>query len=122
MKQLLRDLKRIPGFATTYVSRKLGFGEGKCRHFRIRWHKSPDYPDTWVVDFGVRKHFDRWSNSTNFRCVISYRSAYRPDILQGYRWMAKVLQSGLFNWNSYLTTLDIQCDYIQKRKARKIRL
>jgi len=115
MIKLLNDLKKLPRFTIISADRKNDIGYGKCSHFLIRWWRRSEVGEKkiWVVEFSVRKHFDRWSNSTNFACEFQYcRKLYRPDIKDAYKWMVKVVKSGLFNWDRYYGTLDIQCEFI----------
>ena len=110
MNKLLNDLKRLPRFSSSSLDRKNGSGYGSCSHFLIRWWRLPD-GKSWKVEFAVRKHFDRWANSTNFACELQYHEPYRPDIKNGYNWMVKIVKSELFDWDRYFHTLDIQSCY-----------
>jgi hypothetical protein len=108
MKKLLQDLARLPRFRL--IDRKYGLGE--CRSFRVRWRKESFVPGGYgaggfIVEFGEKKTFDRWANSTNFSVHLHYeRGLYRDDVVAAHLWMEQVCRSGLFDFNGYFATID----------------
>lgn len=62
----------------------------------------------YVVQFAVKKYFDRWANSTNFATQLAKsKTLYKPNLVEQYKWMCKVIRSGLFNFNRYFHTIDL---------------
>jgi hypothetical protein len=110
-KRLLADLARLPQFEIT--TKDKGWGYGRCRTFNLRYFIDPT--QNWIiVQFGVKKCFDRWANSTDFEVHLHYEDGlYRNDVVKAHLWMEKVVRSGLFNFNSYIGTIQAQAPSIQ---------
>jgi hypothetical protein len=102
--ELLADLRRLPNFKQNELTSCDYVGE--CDLFRIRWFWNEN-TGWWDVQFGVKETIDRWANSTDFQTHLCFTQfCYRRDILAEYEWMVDVLKSGLFDFNSYIGTID----------------
>jgi hypothetical protein len=120
-KQLLDDLARLPQFKVT--TKEKDWGMASCRSFYIRWFVDPEFDRGWIcVQFAVKKTFDRWANSTDFKVLLHYEDGlYRQDIVKAHLWMEKVVRSGLFNFNSYFATIDAASFSVQNKTPAKQR-
>jgi hypothetical protein len=102
--ELLNDLKRLPGFDVLDGHYNIGV----CDGYYLRWKDYPNISGYYIVQFSVRKCFDKWGNSVNFETKLQYESGtYRADLVKSYEWMNKVVESGLFNFNSYFDVIQI---------------
>lgn len=77
---------------------------GSCRNFNVR--VLPQTVKGYRVQFGVKKTFDRWANSCNFAFDVDYRGKWTQDFSKTYSWMMRVVRSGVFDFNSYFSTIE----------------
>jgi hypothetical protein len=60
------------------------------------------------IHLAERETFDRWANSVNFHSRrTKERRLYYPLFRPQYDWAIKVLKSKLFNFNSYIESVDL---------------
>lgn len=101
--KLLTDLARLPQFSITLRDDANQYGLGRCRSFYIRWRQEGS---GFIVEFGQKKTFDKWGNSTDFTVWLQYeRGLYRDDVVPAHRWMERVCRCGLFDFNNYPGTI-----------------
>ena len=64
--------------------------------------------DECVIQYSVRKYFDRWANSIDFTTNFSINKKHnQPDIIKQYKWMCKVVKSKLFNFSNYFNAINL---------------
>lgn len=102
---ILKELKRLPLFKV--FDRDYN---GHCRSFYVRWMPDVDIRTSkltgeYRIDFAQKKTMDRWANSTNFSIRFDFTAPCMTDIVRSHLWMEKICRSGLFNFNSYFSTL-----------------
>lgn len=104
LDKLIADLSKLPGYEL--VTRD-EHGLASTELFQVRWRPTDDWD--YEVEFGVEETFDRWANSTNFMIKKSYcpDDSCTVDFVESYKWMEKVVKSGLFNFNSYFATIRV---------------
>lgn len=109
-KKILADLATLPGFKLKDKNTKYCI-LGECNYFRIRvlQKENEHLPyNTFLVHFGEKKTWDKWSNSTNFETELNYElGMYRPNLKESWKWAKKVCDSKLFNFNTYFRSLDM---------------
>ena len=99
--KLKNDLFSLPCFKITDEGPTYIFGQ--CRNFQVRVLQEPT---GYKIQFGVKKNFDRWSNSCNFEFFVDYKGNYTQHFKKTYAWMMKVVKSNIFDFDSYFATID----------------
>lgn len=60
------------------------------------------------IQLAEKATFDRWANSINFRTLrTKAKNCYYPSLVQQVEWAEKVLGSGLFDFSSYLSVIEL---------------
>jgi len=101
-KNIKQDLLALPCFKITGEGPTWIYGQ--CRNFYVRVFYEIDKKQ-YNVQFGVKKNFDRWANSSNFEFFVTYTGNYTQDFKKTYSWMMRVVKSNLFDFNCYFGTI-----------------
>lgn len=73
--------------------------------FYIRFYENFDY---FKIELAEKTTFDRWANSVNFFTERSKtKGTYYPLFKPQYIWAVKVLESKLFDFNSYISAIQL---------------
>jgi hypothetical protein len=76
-----------------------------AREFKARILKRP-YPDLTddhylVIQFSLRRTFDRWANSTNFEIDYDGMDPARVNLRNSLMFIRKIVRSKVFDFNKY---------------------
>jgi hypothetical protein len=96
-KRAVKEVLVIPNCEQTFKSGGYATFESPLFYIRVL-----DNDEEVQIQLAERKTFDRWANSVNFVTERSKgRRHYYPHFQQQYDWAIKVLESKLFNFDSY---------------------